>query len=162
MLRITKIVLILFVCLWGVFSAMSNLGKWQSDTLGNVAMATSMSTINGGEESWKATTNPIVIWLGGLFIVGSKIVSAALCAEGGRRMWRERKSDADRFAASKELALAGCAVAVIMLFGGFIVIAEGWYELWRSPTLGAPVLGTALRYASMIALIGIFVGMKET
>ncbi|MFT6056479.1 MAG: hypothetical protein ACJAS2_000754 [Pseudohongiellaceae bacterium] len=27
-----------------------------------------------------------------------------------------------------------------MLFGGFIVIAEGWFELWRSEFLRGPSL----------------------
>jgi hypothetical protein len=40
---------------------------------------------------------------------------------------------------------------ISMLFGGFIVIAESWFELWRSEAMGA-VLSAALRYGSMIAL----------
>jgi len=50
---------------------------------------------------------------------------------------------------------------VIMLFGGFIVIGESWFELWRSETLLRTALSDAFRYAGMIALIGIFVAMPD-
>jgi predicted small integral membrane protein len=75
-------------------------------------------------------------------------------------MWQSRNGSAADFAAAKRIALAGCGIAVIMLFGGFIVIAESWFELWRSEAMSA-VLTAALRYASMIALIAIFVATPD-
>ena len=160
MLRITKIVLILTVVLWGGVGAYQNLIDW-SGTTGAVAAATSMSTFEEGAESWQATSNPIVIWIGALFIVLSKVAASVLCLIGAQRMWKARESDAATFAKSKELALAGCAIAVIMLFAGFIVIAESWFELWRSEAMRSPVLESAFRYGGMIALIAIFVGIRD-
>jgi predicted small integral membrane protein len=98
--------------------------------------------------------------LGALFIMLSKLSAGALCLVGAGRMWQSRNGSAADFSAAKRTALAGCGIAVIMLFGGFIVIAEGWFELWRSEALGA-ALSTALRYGSMIALIGIFVASPD-
>lgn len=160
MLRITKILLVATVALWGFVGAFHNIMGW-SGTLGAVVAATSMATFEGGAEAWQATSATFVVWLGALFIVGSKVTAAVLCSIGMLRMWVARDGDADAFAAAKELALAGCAVAVIMLFGGFIVIAESWFEMWRSDALRGPSLEAAFRYAGMIALIGIFVGSKE-
>ena len=160
MLRITKILLIATVALWGFIGAFHNIMDW-SGTLGAVAAATSMATFEGGAEAWQATSAPLVVWLGALFIMGSKVPAAVLCSIGILRMWAARGGDADAFAVAKELALTGCAVAVIMLFGGFIVIAESWYEMWRSDALRGPALESAFRYAGMIALIGIFVGAQE-
>ena len=76
-------------------------------------------------------------------------------------MWISRHEDSTTFSASKKLALTGCAVALVMLFGGFIVIAESWFELWRSDAMRGPVLDSAFRYAGSIALIAIFVGLKD-
>lgn len=50
---------------------------------------------------------------------------------------------------------------VIMLFGGFIVIAETWFELWRSEVMRDPVLGSAFRYAALMLLIALFVANKD-
>lgn len=160
MLRTTKILLVLTVVLWGFVGSFHNVMDW-GGTLGAVGAATSMSTFEGGAESWQATSNSVVIWIGALFIMLSKLTAAVLCTIGATRMIGVRRGDAAAFAASKEYALAGCAVAVIMLFGGFIVIAESWFEMWRSDVMRGPVLQSALRYGGMIALIGIFVGMKE-
>lgn len=160
MIRITKILLVVTVALWGLLGALGNISNWD-ETIGAIGAATTMATFEGGVESWKATSNPAVLWLGTLFILLSKVATGAMCSVGAWRMWQARDGDAAGFAASKEIALAGCAVAVIMLFGGFTVIAESWFELWRSESLRAPVLESAFRYAGMIALIAIFVGMKE-
>jgi predicted small integral membrane protein len=160
MLRLTKIALIFAVVLWGLFGAIHNLMDWQG-TQGAVTAATSMSTFEGGAESWQATSNSVVVLLGALFIMLSKLTAATLCSAGGWKMWQARNQSAADFNKAKELALAGCAVAVFMLFGGFVVIAETWFELWRSDVMRGPVLGSAFRYAGLIALIGIFVQAKD-
>lgn len=160
MLQKTKILLVATVALWGLVGALGNLMHW-GETMGAVGAVTSMSTFEGGAESWQATTNPAVLWLGALFIMLSKLAAGVLCSIGAWRMWQAQGGDAAGFATAKKFALAGCAVAVIMLFGGFIVIAESWFELWRSDALRGPVLESAFRYGGFIALIAIFVGMTD-
>ena len=160
MLRSVKIALICTVSLWGTIGALHNIIDWQG-TIGAVGAVTSMSTFEGGSDSWNATSQPILLWAGALFIVLSKITAAVLCALGGLKMWQTKAQSSADFNQAKDLALAGCAVAVIMLFGGFIVIAESWYELWRSDVMRGPVLETAFRYAAMIITIAIFVALKD-
>ncbi|MEM1432907.1 MAG: DUF2165 family protein [Pseudomonadota bacterium] len=160
MLRITKVLLTLAVSAWGYVGALFNLLDW-SGTLDAVQRATSMSTFNQGASAWQATANPLLIWIGALFILLSKLAAAMLCLIGAGRMWRARATDSATFEASKDLALAGCGVALLMLFGGFIVVAESYFELWRSDALRGPVLESAFRYAACIAAIGLYVGMRE-
>lgn len=160
MLRISKIVLITTVAAWGLVGAFHNVLDW-SGTTGAVEAATSMVTFEGGADSWQATSNVIVVYLGALFITLSKVAAGVLCAIGAFRMWGQRRADAAGFADAKQIALVGCAVAIAMLFGGFIVIAESWFELWRSDVMRGPVLESAFRYAGMIALIALFVGARD-
>lgn len=160
MLRITKILLVVTVALWGFVGAIQNVVDW-GGTTGAVGAATSMVTFDGGAESWQATSSPAVIWIGALFITLSKLATGVMCAIGALKMWWARKTDAATFAAAKEIALVGCAVAMIMLFGGFVVIAESWFELWRSELMRGPVLESAFRYGGMITLIALFVAMKD-
>lgn len=129
--------------------------------MGAVASATSMVTFEGGSESWKATSSPVIIWAGALFIMVSKLVAGSLCVIGALRMWGARKGDAVIFQQAKTIALSGCGIAVLMLFGGFIVIAESWFELWRSDVMRGPVLDSAFRYGGMIALIALFVATRD-
>ena len=160
MLRTTKICLVLTVALWGLLGAFHNVTDW-SGTTGAVGAVTSMVTFDGGAGSWQATSNPVVIWIGALVIALSKLASGVLCAIGAMGMWRARNADAVAFRAAKGVALAGCAIAMIMLFGGFVVIAESWFELWRSEVMRGPVLDSAFRYGGMIMLIALFVMNDE-
>lgn len=159
MLRIMKILLVLSVALWGLLGAVGNVVDW-GGTMGAVSAVTSMSTFEEGAK-WQATSNPLIIMAGALFILFSKIIAGLLCLVGAGRMWAARKSDAVVFTQAKTFALSGCAVAAFMLFSGFFVIAEGWFELWRSDALRAPVLASAFRYAGMIALIALFVAIRD-
>ena len=159
MLRIMKIMLVLSVAMWGLLGAFGNVSDW-SGTTGAVAAVASMSTFAGADQ-WRATTNPAVITAGALFITLSKTIAGLLCAAGAWRMWAARTSDATAFAKAKTFALAGCAVAVFMLFFGFIVIGEGWFELWRSDAMALSAGQTAFRYAGMIALIALLIGTRD-
>lgn len=100
-------------------------------------------------------------WAGALWIIGGDLAAGVLCATSVARMWRARNADDSEFASAKRLALAGCGILAIMLFGGFTVLAEGWFELWRSDAMRGPVLDTAYRYLGSILLIALFVASKE-
>ena len=160
MVRIVKTGLISTVALWGFLGALGNILDW-NQALGAVAAVTSMATFEGGTESWQATRNPVIVWLGALFIMLSKLTAGGMCALGAARMWQSRGGDVADFNAAKAIALAGCGIAVIMLFGGFLVIAESWFELWRSQDTMRLALSDAFRYAGMIVLIAIFVAMTD-
>lgn len=159
-LRTTKILLVVAVVFWGFIGALFNVLHWDG-TMGAVGAVTSMSTWEGGAESWQATSNVAVIWAGALFITLLKITAGILCALGAKNMWQTRRSTAASFGSAKKLALAGCGVAMLMLFGGFIVIGESGFELWRSDAMRGPVLESAFRYGGMITLIALFVGMES-
>ncbi len=160
MIRIVKIGLIVTVALWGFVGALGNILDW-NQALGAVTAVTSMASFEGGTESWRATTNPVIIWLGALFIMLSKLTTGMLCAVGARRMWQSRRREIADFKAAKAIGLTGCAIAVIMLFSGFLVIAESWFELWRTEDTLRLALSDAFRYAAMIALIAIFVATTD-
>lgn len=160
LLRTTKILLVVAVVFWGLIGALFNLLHW-GGTTGAVAAVTSMASWEGGAESWQATSNVAVIWAGAIFITFSKIIAAILCAIGAKKMWQTRRGSAVNFSSAKKIALSGCGIALFMLFGGFIVIGESWFELWRSDVMRGPALESAFRYGGMITLIALFVGMNN-
>ncbi len=160
MLRIVKILLVLSVAVWGLLGAFGNLSDW-GGTMGAVTATTSMSTIEPGPYSWRATSNPALMFGVSAAITLTKLVIAALCLLGARKMWAARRQDAAAFAQAKTLAIAGCGAAMFLLFTGWIVFAETWYELWRSEALREAALGSAFRYGAMITLIGLFVSARN-
>lgn len=159
MLKRVKSIMVLTVALWGFVGAIHNLVDWNG-TIAAVTAVTSMVTIDGGPDGWQATSNLFVIWAGALFILLSKILAGILCSVGGVKMWHANVSD-NAYHKAKNIALAGCGVALIMLFAGFIVVAESWFELWRSESMLGPVLQSAFRYGGMIGIIALFVATKD-
>ncbi len=85
MLRMTKILLILCVASWSLLGALANVTDWDG-TMGAVRAAASMSTFEGGAESWRATSSPAVIWIGALMIMLSKLAAGVLCSVGALKM----------------------------------------------------------------------------
>jgi predicted small integral membrane protein len=160
MLRIIKILLVLSVALWAALGALGNLLDW-TGTTGAIGAVTSMATFAGGPERWRATASPVVVLAGAALILLFKVATAILCADGAWRMWLARKSDAASFGAAKAMALAGCAVAVLGLFLGWIVVGEQWFEYWRSDAMREAAGGSAFRYGGFIALIALMVGARE-
>lgn len=160
LLRIVKILLILSVALWGFLGLFHNLIDW-GGSIGAVNATTSMATVEGGTGHWKATTNPAVIFAGAFFIGFFKLIVTLTCFGGAWRMWKSHGCDAATFATAKTLALTGCGVALFMLFTGWIVIADTWFELWRSDVLSDAALGSAFRYGGLIGVIALFVGMHD-
>ena len=160
MLRLAKVLLAFAVANWGIAAAVYNVTNWQ-DTIGPISFVSSMSTFEGGTESWQATSNMFVTWIGALFLVAAKAAAGALCATGGYRMWVAREASSEAFQSAKELALAGCALAIFMLFTAFIVVAETWFELWRSDVLRDSALDSAFRLGGFIGLIAIIISSRD-
>jgi predicted small integral membrane protein len=160
MLRIVKIVLVATVAAFVFISGIFDLLNWGS-TVGYVGMVTSMTAWQGGAASWKAVSSAPLSWLGAIWIIGGDLAAAGLCGVSVARMWRARNASDGEFASAKKLALVGCGILAIMLFGGFNVLAEAWFELWRSDAMRGPVLDTVYRYLGSILLIAVFVASKE-
>ncbi|MGB0495308.1 MAG: DUF2165 family protein [Kangiellaceae bacterium] len=155
-----KILLVLTVALWALTSAYQNIESWNG-TIAAVKSTTSMTAFDSDDSNFQATSNIMIIWIGAIFILISKLATGILCSIGAIRMWRAKINDMAGFDAAKNTALTGCAISMLMLFGGFIVVAENWFELWRSESMRGPVLESAFRYAGMIAFISIFVATKD-
>ncbi|HEY5644946.1 MAG TPA: DUF2165 family protein [Pseudomonadales bacterium] len=159
MYRMVKVGLMATAALWAICSGLYNVTNW-SESLIYVEAVTSMSLFEGGADSWQATSNPVIVWLGILFIFLAKVAAAGLCSIATWRMWQAR-NDTAAFASARKIGMAGCGIAVIMLFGGFIAIAENFFDLWRATDVGGAVLAGAYRYGGVMALIAIMVGATD-
>ncbi|WP_340587981.1 DUF2165 family protein [Erythrobacter alti] len=160
MYRIIKILLALSIAAWALFGALGNVLDW-SGTTGAVTATASMSTFEGGADNWRAITNPAVITVVAIMIPALKFTAGVFCMLGAWRMWNARKADQAAFQQAKQAALAGAGIAVILLFVGWIVFAETWFELWRSEPWREAALQSAFRYAGLIALMSLMIGARD-
>ena len=159
-LRYMKIMLVRSVAAWALLGVFGNLVDWANVT-GSVRSVASMASLPPAAGRWKATEAETIVLIGAVGIPLFKSGTLFLTVLGARRIWSARRSDGASFQRSKEMALAGCAVAVACLFLGWIVVAEGWFEIWRSPQLREGAAGTAFRYGGFVALIAVMVGQRD-
>ena len=159
-LRITKMVLILLVSLWGLIGGIHNVFHAGAGFDAVAAVVSPDLTKMPGLAEWQTIESPLLIWMAWAVIPLAKLGGAALCLSGAYFMWRSRSLDTVSFQNSKSLALAGCGIILAMLFGGFIVSAETYFLVWQSE-LGGAVLPIAFRYIGCIGVVAIFVQQRE-
>ena len=158
MLRIVKIVLVILVVVWGLIGGVKNF----ADVDGGLGAVQSVMNPPESVElpDWQKVTNSIAIWIGWLIIPLGKLGAAGFCALGAWRMWASRKLESVSFNQAKELAIAGCGVAIAMLFGGFFVVGEVYFDLWMTP-LGDVALPNAFRMIGCIGVIALLVAQRD-
>ena len=158
LLRQGKIGLIVLVGLWGLIGGVNNFLDIEG---GYNTVAITLNTLDElGEPTWRSVQSPVFIWLAWLFIPLSKLASAFWCFAGARNMWLARTDNAENFNNAKSLALVGCCISMVMLYGGFTVAADNYFLLWKTP-IGGLALPQAFRYFASIVLLAIFVQQAD-
>jgi predicted small integral membrane protein len=158
LLRKSKIFLIILVALWGLVGGINNFLDFEGGY--NTVAYTLNTTDAAGQSTWRAIRIPLVIWFAWAFIPLSKLVSSYFCLLGAKQMWKRRKAAAHDFNAAKGLALVGCCISIVMLYGGFMIAAENYFLLWKTE-VGAAALPQAFRYLASIAILAIFVQQAD-
>jgi predicted small integral membrane protein len=74
-------------------------------------------------------------------------------------LFKNLKSDAAVFHASKNWAVAGIIIGIIIWFLGFEVVGGEWFAMWQSSVWNG--LGAAERIVSFLVLILILLHFKE-
>ena len=150
MVRIVKIMLMLSVGFFGITGFMSNMLDY-SPGHEQVRIVLSMEAVGEAPGmAWRRVTSPLAVNIGFAVIYLSKLVMAALCFYCCAQMIKSRNADAATFEAAKRWGILGCGVGVVMLFSGFIVIAENFFEYWRVPILGVVTHDFAFSYIMLL------------
>lgn len=152
MVRTVKIMLMLTVGIWGIAGFMSNM----LDFAAGHEQVRYVLSMEGAADTpgmlWRRVSLPIAADMGFAVIYMSKLLTALLCFYCAVQMFKSRDADAATFETAKRWGILGCGIGVVMLFLGFIVTAETFFEYWRVPTLGVVTHDFAFSY--IMFLIG--------
>ena len=130
MLRLSKILLIVFVGLQGLFYALNNIVNFEA-AKGFVQGVLPMA----GNEAYPnafgpAVSSPVLITIVLCFIIIGELVVAACSFKGAYDMFRVRGSSAESFHDAKTWAIMGCVMALLVWFGLFMVIGGAYFQMW--------------------------------
>ncbi|MGA7297583.1 MAG: DUF2165 domain-containing protein [Rhodanobacteraceae bacterium] len=159
-IRILKIVLVVFVGLQGWFYVAGNLANWSAAT-GAVGYVLGMGGHDVyGTNIFPAITNTTLVAIALLIIVSGEFLVGALSLKGAWDLWKARNSDADAFNAAKKYAILGAGTAMVVWFGGFIVIGGALFQMWQTQ-VGSGSFNGAFIYAGTSALVLLFVNSPD-
>ena len=159
--RLTKILFMLAIAIWGLVGGIANLLAYQ-DGYNSVAFAFSMVGAEGAPAMWRAIESPLLIHLGFAFIWGSKLATGALCSCSTARLWTARNAARQEFNQAKRLGITGASISMLMLFFGFMVVSGTYFELWRDvETMGYEAHVYAFIYFGFIGLSTLFISLDE-
>jgi predicted small integral membrane protein len=133
-LRFAKVALVAALALYYTLVVFNNLTDYDSNFqfVRHVLMMDSTFPGNGG--MWRALNQPAWHTLFYVVIILWEAATAVLCGWGAARLARAWRGAADGFNRSKNLAIAGLTLAMLMWLVAFLVVGSEWFLMWQSKT----------------------------
>lgn len=159
-IRILKIILVVFVGMQGWLYVAGNLTNWESG-LGAVGYVLGME----GHEVYPnhifpAITNSALVTAAFVTIITGEFLVGALSFKGAWDLWKVRRGSADEFNSAKTFAILGPSMAMVVWFGGFVVIGGALFQMWQTQ-IGLGSFEGAFIYAAWSALVLLFVNNPD-
>jgi predicted small integral membrane protein len=129
--RLSKTVLIWAVALYASLVVLGNVTDYDSNYAFVSHVLKMDTTFPGNRLTWRAIDVPSVHTAFYWIIILAEAVVAGLCWFGGLRLLRSI-NDPDRFKHSKDVAVAGLTLGMLLWFTGFITIGGEWFLMWQS------------------------------
>jgi predicted small integral membrane protein len=158
--RYLKITLVVFVGLTGFLFVAGNIANWDAG-LGAVGYVLSMEGHElYGSHIFPPVTNPTLVTIAYLVILAGEFLVGALCFKGAWDLWSARNGSAEVFNASKTFAVLGTGMAMVVWFGGFVVIGAVLFQMWQTQ-IGAGSFHDASIFAAFGGLVLLFVSRQD-
>ena len=158
--RYLKIALIFFVAVQGLVGGFGNLASLGTTTYDRVARVLSMEGVPSSFPHLFAVDAPVFIWIGACWILLLKLASGISGAVGVVQLVRYRNGSAAEFQAAKHWGLFACGAAILMFFGGFIVIGTTMLFMWLTDA-GQIAFEGATYFLVCLGIVAMYVGMRD-
>jgi predicted small integral membrane protein len=160
-MRRMKILLIALVALWALLGALGNFTNYAGGHRAVAAVMARDGVTVPARAPFVPIEAPLMTHTGFALVWGGKLLAGLICLWGAVRLWRVRNTAAADFNGAKGPALVGASIALAMLFGGFVVIGGGYFEMWASP-LGQGSSVTANQYITAIGIVTLLVALPDS
>lgn len=158
--RYIKIILVIFVGLQGWLYVAGNIANWDS-AVGAIGYVLSMADHQVYSVAiFPAVTNPALVTAAFLIVLLGEFLVGAFSFKGAWDLWKVRNASAEVFNQAKTCALIGPGMAMVVWFGGFIVIGGALFQMWQTQVGGNSFNG-AFAYAITGGLVMLIVAMRD-
>ncbi len=160
MIRWLKIVLVVLVGLQGLFYFISNAFNWASAKIAVGAVLGQADSPFYTQGIVPPITSPVLVMIALLGIMIAELLVGLICFKGALDMTRNVHAPADDFNHSKQYAILGCGLALVVWFGIFQVFGGALFQMWQSE-VGIASFEGAFMYHAASALVLLFVNQRD-
>ncbi len=158
--RYIKIILVIFVGLQGWLYVVGNIANWDA-AVGAIGYVLSMADHQVYSTAiFPAVTSPALVTAAFLVILTGEFLVGAFALKGAWDLWKVRNASAEVFNGAKTFALIGSGMAMVVWFGGFIVIGGALFQMWQTQ-LGGNSFSGAFTYAITSGLVMLIVAVRD-
>ena len=155
MIRITKIAAAGFIGAIGLLFFFGNL--FNAETAYSVVSF----VISGTEQPYYKILGPVITsnwltWAALFTIMAGELAVGIFGTLGTIKMIRKRAGTADEFNASKSYAIYAGVLGMLVWYGFFVVLGEGYFHMWQTE-IGLGSVEGAFRYGSVCAVLMFYI-----
>lgn len=157
--RLAKIVSVAAIGLFALLVVIGNTTDYYSNYFFVEHVLKMDTTFPGSHLHYRSINNPILFHAGYIIIILLEGFMAFCCIKGSWSMIRNIKNDGAAFHASKNWAVAGIIIGILIWFVGFEVIGGEWFAMWQSATWNG--LAAAERVLGFLVLVLLLLHFKD-
>jgi predicted small integral membrane protein len=157
--RLAKIVMVLILAVFCLLVAFDNLTDYATNYLFVQHVLSMDTTFPGNSLMYRSIINPIAWQVAYALIIAAEAATGVLLLAGAVRLWQAREASGTDFNRAKDYAVAGSALAFLVWFFGFMVVAGEWFAMWESQTWNGQE--AAFRFVLVILAVLIFLNQTD-
>ena len=157
--RIVKIIAVASIGLMASIVAFGNITDYYSNYPYVSHVLKMDTTFPESHLHYRSINNIYVFHIAYIFIIIMETVMAFCCIKGSWLLFKNLRNSPAIFHASKNWAVAGIIIGIILWYTGFEVIGGEWFAMWQSNTWNG--LAAAERILGFLGLMLILLHLKE-
>ena len=157
--RFAKAILVAAIGLMAALIVIGNTTDYYTNYLFVEHVMKMDSIFPGSHIQYRSINSPALFHAGYIFIIIMELLMAVCCLKGSWLLFKNVRSDSAIFYASKNWAVAGILIGIIIWFLGFEVVGGEWFAMWQSPAWNG--LASAERIVSFLTLVLILLHLKD-
>jgi len=159
LLRVAKVISVAAIGLMALLVAFGNITDYYSNFSFVEHVLKMDTTFPESHIHYRSINNVYVFHAAYILIISMEALMAFCCIKGSWLLFKNLKSGAAKFHASKSWAVAGIIIGIVIWFAGFEVIGGEWFAMWQSAIWNG--LGAAERIVSFLILVLLLLHLKE-
>ncbi|HLK28755.1 MAG TPA: DUF2165 domain-containing protein [Puia sp.] len=159
LLRMAKLVSVAGIACMSLLVVLGNITDYYSNYFFVEHVMKMDTTFPGNHLQYRNINNPFLFHAAYILIILMETMMAFCCVKGFVLLLKNLKKDAATFHASKNWAIAGIVIGILIWFIGFEVIGGEWFAMWQSASWNG--LAAAERILGFLVLTLILLHFKD-